>query len=144
MNPNRSRWTWGLLKLSRKIWFRAVLFALLSVAGALLAVVLAPLIPGGIATRFGADAVGNILEILASSMLIVATFSLSTAISAYAAASADTTPRVTDLLMQDTTAQNALSTFVGGFLFALVGLIGLSAGIYGESGHLVLFTLTSW
>lgn len=142
MNTDKSRWSWWLLRLSRQIWFRAALFALLSVVGALLAVVVAPLLPSGIAARLGADAVSNILEILASSMLIVATFSLSTAISAYAAASSDTTPRVTELLMQDSTAQNALSTFVGGFLFSLVGIIGLSAGIYGEDGHIVLFALT--
>ena len=137
-----SRWSWWLIRLSRMIWLRAVLFALLSVVAALLAVVLAPLLPQGIATRLGADSITDILEILASSMLIVATFSLSTAISAYAAASSDTTPRVTELLMQDPTAQNALSTFVGGFLFALVGLIGLNAGIYGDDGHVVLFALT--
>lgn len=142
MNPNKSRWTWWLVKLSRRIWFRALFFALMSVVGALLAVALGPLIPQGFAAQFGADAVANILEILASSLLIVATFSLSTAISAYAAASSDTTPRVTELLLQDPTAQNALSTFVGGFLFSLVGIIGLSAGIYGEDGHLVLFGLT--
>jgi uncharacterized membrane protein len=44
--------------------------------------------------------------------------------------------------MQDRIAQNALSTFVGGFLFALVGIIGLSTGIYGSDGHIVLFILT--
>ena len=81
VNPNKSRWTWWLVKLSRRIWFRALFFALMSVVGALLAVALGPLIPQGFAAQFGADAVANILEILASSLLIVATFSLSTAIS---------------------------------------------------------------
>lgn len=142
MNINRSRWTWWLIRLGRQVWFRAAFFAFLSVASALIAVALAPFIPEGVADRSGAGAVRNILEILASSMLIVATFSLSTVISAYSAASADTTPRVTELLMRDPTAQNALSTFVGGFLFALVGIIGLSAGIYGDDGHIVLFAMT--
>lgn len=142
MKADKSRFTWWLIRLSRQIWVRAVLFALLSVIAALLAVVMAPLLPEGVATRVGADAVTSILEILASSLLIVATFSLSTAISAYAAASSDTTPRVTELLMQDSTAQNALSTFMGGFLFALAGLIGLSAGIYGDEGRIVLFAVT--
>lgn len=142
MRITKSKWTWWLLQLSRRIWFRATSFALMSVASALIAVVFSALIPSGAAGFVGADAVSNILQILASSMLIVATFSLSTAISAYAAASSSTTPRVTELLMQDPTAQNALSTFVGGFLFALVGIIGLSSGIYGEDGHIVLFALT--
>lgn len=44
--------------------------------------------------------------------------------------------------MQDPAAQHALSTFIDGFLFALVGIIGLSAGIYGEDGHIVLFLIT--
>lgn len=142
MTVARSRWAWWFLRLSRRIWFRATFFALLSVASALLASPLGPLIPSGLPAKLGADAVGNILEILASSMLVVATFSLSTVIAAYAAASSGTTPRVTELLMQDPTAQNALSTFVGGFLFSLVGIIGLSSGIYGADGHIVLFSFT--
>lgn len=142
MKSARSRWIWWLILLGRKIWFRAALFALLGIASALLATVLAPLIPAGLSADLGANAVGNILEILASSMLVVATFSLATMIAAYAAASSGTTPRVTELLMQDSTAQNALSTFVGAFLFSLVGIIGLNSGIYGADGQLVLFVLT--
>lgn len=138
----RSRWRWWLLQLARRIWFRAALFAMLSIASALVAIVLSPLIPQDLSSKVGADAVGQILQILASSMLVVATFSLSTMISAYAAASTSTTPRVTELLMQDASAQNALSTFVGAFLFALVGIIGLSAGVYGASGHVILFAVT--
>ncbi|HEX2139147.1 MAG TPA: DUF2254 domain-containing protein [Woeseiaceae bacterium] len=142
MSASRSRWTWWLIRLSRRIWFRAAVFALLGIGSALLAVVLAPFLPNDLSNNLGADSVGNILEILASSMLIVATFSLQTMTSAYAAASSSTTPRVTELLLQDSTAHNALSTFVGGFLFALAGIVGLSSGIYGDNGHLVLFVLT--
>lgn len=142
MTASRSRWTWWLVLLSRRIWFRAAVFALLGIASALLAVVVAPFLPPDLAGRIGADSVGNILEILAGSMLVVATFSLTAMTSAYSAASNSTTPRVTELLLQDATAQNALSTFVGGFLFALAGIVGLSSGIYGDDGHVVLFVLT--
>lgn len=142
MAANKSQWAWWLRKVSRKIWFRAVAFALMGVVAALLAAPIAAFIPSEIASRLDPDALAEILRILASSMLIVATFSLSTAISAFAAASSATTPRATELLMQDSSAQNAISTFVGGFLFALVGFIGMGAGIYGESGHVALFVLT--
>ena len=142
MKITESLHIWRIRQIARTIWFRATFYALLSVAGALIALAAGPLIPGSVATRIGANAVGGILEILASSMLIVATFSLSTVISAYAAASSATTPRATELLMQDSTAQNALSTFVGAFLFSLVGIIGLRSGFYGEKGHIVLFALT--
>ena len=142
MNITESLQIWRVRQIARKIWFRATFFAFLSVASALVALATGPLIPDEIAARVGADAVGGILEILASSMLVVATFSLGTVISAYAAASSATTPRATELLMQDSTAQNALSTFVGAFLFSLVGIIGLRSGVYGTNGHIVLFALT--
>jgi len=142
MDLTESQIGWQLRQISRKIWFRATFFALWSVAAALIAIAVGPFIPSDFSAKLGADAVGSILEILASSMLIVATFSLSTVISAYAAASSATTPRATELLMQDSTAQNALSTFVGAFLFSLVGIIGLESGVYGEEGHVVLFALT--
>ena len=90
----------------------------------------------------GADSVGQILTILASSLLAIATFSLSTLISSYNAAASSTTPRITKLLRQDSSAQNALGTFVGGFLFSLAGIIGMGAGLYNDSGKLVLFVVT--
>ena len=44
--------------------------------------------------------------------------------------------------MEDTATQNALATFLGAFLFSIVGIIALKAGIYGENGRLVLFVVT--
>lgn len=142
VSTGRSRWTWWLIRLSRRIWFRAAGFALFAVAGALAAALLGPFLPRGILGELTANDVADVLEILASGMLVVATFSLATMIAAYSAASSSTTPRVTELLLEDASAQNALSTFVGGFLFALVGIIGLNAGLYGDNGHVVLFGLT--
>ena len=75
-------------------------------------------------------------------MLAVTTFSLSTMVSAYSAATSNVTPRATKLIMEDTTTQNVLSTFVGSFLFSLVGIIVLSTGLYGEQGRVVLFAVT--
>lgn len=136
-----SRWVWLLSQLVRRIWFRATLFSILAIATALIAIVLAPFIPGDLSTRIGADAVDNILGIIASSMLTVTTFSLSTMVSAYSAATSNVT-RATKLLMEDSTTQNMLSTFVGSFLFSLVGIIALSTGAYGDQGRVVLFLVT--
>jgi uncharacterized membrane protein len=137
-----SRWKWLVIRQARRLWVRAFLFALLGIVSALAAVVLSPILPVGWASKIGADALDNILGILASSMLVVATFSLSTMASAYAAASSGTTPRVVQLLMADSRTQNATATFIGGFLYSLVGIIALSTGIYGESGRIVLFFVT--
>lgn len=125
--------------LLRRIWFRAALFSVSSVALALLAAFVAPFIPYEISTRIGSDAVDNILGILASSMLAVTTFSLTAMVSAFSAASGALTPRATQLLVEDSTAQNALSTFIGAFLFSIVGICALSTGIYGKSGRVILF-----
>jgi len=138
----RSGWSWLLLQQSRNIEVRATFFALVSVAAAVLAPFLEPPVPEALAMRLGTETVRGILEVLASSMLVVATFSLGTLISAYAVASSSTTPRVTELLMQDTRVQNAIGIFVGAFLFALAGLIALGAGLYREHGGVLLFLVT--
>lgn len=134
-----SRWRWVARLLLRRIWFRAALFSLSSVALALLAAFVAPFIPYDISTKIGSDAVDNILGILASSMLAVMTFSLTAMVSAYSAARGAITPRATQLLVEDSTAQNALSTFIGAFLFSIVGICALSTGIHGKSGRVILF-----
>lgn len=136
------KWFWLVTRLTRRIWFRATLFSLLAVATALLAIVVAPLIPAGLSAQIGSDAVDNILGIIASSMLTVTTFSLSTMVSAYSAATSNVTPRATRLVMEDSTTQNVLATFVGSFLFSLVGIIALTTGAYGDQGRLVLFIVT--
>lgn len=137
-----SRWHWLLLQLTRKLWFRVSLFSVLAVATALVAIVLAPYIPAGVSAKVGADAVGEILAIIATSMLAVTIFSLSTMVAAYIAANSNVSPRSIRLLEEDGTAQNALGTFVGAFLFSLVGIIALNTGMYGVQGRLVLFVVT--
>ncbi|WP_254775193.1 DUF2254 domain-containing protein [Pseudoxanthomonas sp. GM95] len=137
-----SKWklSWG--RVTRRMWFRSTLYGALGVATALAGAFAKFLLPTGLATRIGADSVGNILGILAASMLTVTIFSLSTMVSAYGSASSGATPRAARLLIEDTRAQGALATFIGAFLFSIVGLIALSTGIYGDSGRLVLFGAT--
>lgn len=135
-----SVWTWRLVSLGRKLWLRAALYALLGVATALVAA-LADRLPLGDA-GFGAASVETILTILASSMLAVTTFSLGIMVSALAGAAQTATPRAVALLMQDGTTQTVLATFLGAFLFSLVALIALKAGIYGAAGRMVLFLVT--
>lgn len=137
-----SKWQWLLAQLTRTLWVRASLYALLAVAAALLAILAQQLLPDPLPVTVGADAVDRILDILASSMLAVTTFSLSVMVAAYSAATANATPRATRLLMQDTTTQNVLGTFIGAFLFSLVGLIALSTEAYDENGRVVLFAVT--
>lgn len=137
-----SRWEWLLLHLSRRLWLRAGLISLLAVAAVLAAIPLQNAIPEGVSALIGADSVDDLLRILASSMLAVTTFSLTTMVSAYSAATNSVTPRATKLLMEDTTTQNVLATFIGSFLFSLFGIAVLSTDLYNSSGRAVLFVVT--
>lgn len=139
---SRTRIEFILRRFFRKLWVRAASFAVLGVAIVPLARVTGPLIPGDLVALTGAGSVRSILNILASSMLAVTTFSLSIMVSAYSSAAAAVTPRAVTLLMQDRTSQTVLSTFIGAFLFGLVGIIGIEAQAFTQSGLLVLFLTT--
>lgn len=137
-----SRWQWLFLQAARQLWVKASLIGLLGVAAALLALVVEKWIPWQLPDTIGADAVDSLLNIIASSMLAVTTFSLSVVTSAYGSAANGVTPRATRLVMEDRTTQNVLSTFIGSFLFAIVGIIVLRTGAYGDRGRFVLFIVT--
>ncbi len=74
----RSKWAWWLSQIARRICFAQTLFSVLAVATALLAAVAAPYIPATLPGLIGRECGDNILSIIASSMLAVTTFSLST------------------------------------------------------------------
>jgi len=139
-----ARWEWTLKQVTKRLWFRASLFSLLGVVTALLALAFQQYIqiPDSLATSIGADAVDKILNIIASSMLTVTTFSLSIMVAAYGSATNNVTPRATRLLIEDSTTQNVLGTFIGAFLFSVVGIIALSTGAYGNKGRVLLFAVT--
>lgn len=137
-----SVWKWNLRRFGQEIWVPITAYAVLGLATALGALLFKPLVPEGLAARIGADAVSTILQILASSMLSVTTFSLSIMLAAFASASGGATPRATALLKEDEVSRSVLATFVGVFIFSLTSLIGLQTGIYENSGRLVLFVVT--
>lgn len=137
-----SRRHWWLLQQLRKVWVHAAAFSVLGILTALIALWVKQYIPKDLPASIGSDAVDDLLRILATSMLSVTIFSLSTMVSAYASATSNVTPRATNLLLEDATAQNALATFVGSFLFSLVGIIVLQTGLYGATGRVVLYVVT--
>jgi uncharacterized membrane protein len=131
-----------MIQLTRRLWARATLIGALGILAAILAAIVERYIPWSMPGNIGADSVGSLLTIIASSMLAVTTFSLSIMVSAYGSATSNVTPRATKLLIEDRLTQTVLSTFVGSFLFGIVGLIVLQTGAYGERGRVVLFVIT--
>ena len=136
------RWRYVLTRQMKRIWVRASMYSVAAILVALLGALVSNYISFPFELELAADAVDKILAILASSMLAVTTFSLSIMVSAYQAAASNSTPRATALLIADSVASNTLATFIGSFLFAIVGIVGLSTHIYGDKGRVVLFITT--
>ena len=135
-------WHWNFTNFRKQIWFPITIFAVLAVLTALAALAIKPLVPQAWPELIGSESVSTLLNILASSMLAVTTFSLSIMFSAFNAAASAATPRATVLLKNDHVTQTVLATFTGAFIFSLSGIIGLQTGIYERSGRLVLFVVT--
>ncbi|MCE3027318.1 DUF2254 domain-containing protein [Salinicola sp. DM10] len=136
----RFQWIWR--RLQRSLWYRASLYSLAGVVTALVAWLLTPWLTLPEVFTIGAKAVDSILDIIASSMLAVTTFSLSAMVTAYGSATSNVSPRATLLLIEDRITQNTLATFIGAFLFSLVGIVALAAGVYDADGRTLLFAAT--
>jgi len=88
------------------------------------------------------DSIETLLSIISASMLVIATFAVASMVTAYASASNTATPRSFSLVISDDVSQNALSTFIGAFIFSIVALVALKNGYYDKAGRFVLFVLT--
>jgi uncharacterized membrane protein len=86
--------------------------------------------------------IATLLTIISASMLVIATFAVASMVSAYASASNTATPRSFSLVISDDVSQNALSTFIGAFIYSIVALIALQNGYYDKAGRFTLFILT--
>jgi uncharacterized membrane protein len=104
----------------------------------------------GLADRFelaefvpevSSDSIRTLLQVIASSMLVIAVFAVSSMLSAYASASNGATPRSFALVVADDVSQNALSAFIGAFIFSIISLVALMNGYYQKAGLFALFVL---
>lgn len=137
-----SKLRWLLSRTLKELWVRVSLFALLGVAAAAAAWLASRFLEGKAPLEISSEAIDSLLTIIASSMLAVTTFSVGALTSAYGSATSNATPRATPLLTEDQVVQNSLATFVGSFLFSIVGLIALKVSFYGPEGRAVLFLVT--
>ena len=135
-----------LALLFNRVWRRPGVRISAFGAAALVVAVIAPLldrsIPEPWIDRFSRDAVLPILNILASSMLAVTTFSLGIMVSAFRSAAGQATPRAYRILMQDMTTLNVMSVFVGAFLFSLAAIVLFRLNFYGDSAAVIVFAMT--
>jgi uncharacterized membrane protein len=130
-------------RLRERLWIRPLIVGVLSIGAVFLANLmhvaeLSPYLP-----EISKESTVTLLTIMASSMLIMATFAVAAMVAAYASASNSATPRSFSLIIGDDVSQNALSAFIGAFIFSVVALVALMNGSYGgRAGHFILFSLT--
>lgn len=123
----------------QSLWLRPAIYAGVAVATLGMAPMLARFIPDGLVELIGLDGVYDLLKALANTLLAVAIFSLGILASSIQAAASAATPRSRPLVMTDRTAQNAISTFIGGFIYSIVGIVGLSTSYFNDASRVVLF-----
>ncbi|HEX6859567.1 MAG TPA: DUF2254 family protein [Caulobacteraceae bacterium] len=135
-------WLFQLMQVAGRLWVTVALYSALGLLAALAAALFGHWVPSDFPLKLGSDSVDEILSILASSMLAVATFSLTTLVTAYTSVVSNAAPRAAHLLVSDRGLRNALSTFVGAFIYSIVGIIALHTGYYGAQGRVILFFVT--
>ena len=131
-----------ILQLRKRLWARPLLFCIMAVLAAALAHLTDFVVPDDLPPQISRDTVDSLLTIISSSMLAVATFAVGSMVSAYSSAGQAATPRAFFLVLDDDVSQTALSSFIGAFIFSIVGLIALKTEFYGPAGIFAMFLLT--
>ncbi|WP_299681961.1 DUF2254 domain-containing protein [uncultured Roseobacter sp.] len=130
------------LRYYRNLGLRVALYATLALAVAFISPLAVARVNDWIPLELDFQSVMPVLTILASSMLAVSTFSLNIMVSAHRAASAATTPRVHRLLLEDTTTQSVLATFIGAFVYSLTSIILYRSNFYAEEAASLIMGVT--
>lgn len=130
-------------RLRERLWVKPLVVCLLSIAGVFVAKTADLTSLGQSIPYVNAESVEALLSIMAASMLVIATFAVASMVSAYASASSAATPRSFTLVIADDVSQNALSTFIGAFIFSIVALTALKNDFFQDAGRTALFALTS-
>ena len=138
----RSRVRFYLNRIREHLWVKPLVICLLSIIVAFLAALADRFDFGQSVPDISAKSIETLLSIVSTSMLVIAVFAVGAMLSAYASASNAATPRSFFLVIADDVSQNALSVFIGAFIFSIIGLVALLNGIYDKPGRFVLFLIT--
>ncbi|MBD3663093.1 DUF2254 domain-containing protein [Sulfitobacter aestuariivivens] len=127
---------------TRKLWVRVILMGLLAFVALGLTQLAEIFVPEKLARSLSGASADRLLDIIANAMLAVTIFSLTMMVSVYRSSSAQFTPRFHRLIIQDRTTQNTLATFIGAYVYALLGIILRETGVYVDDRAFVLFATT--
>lgn len=132
-------WLLWIKKPSNMLWIAPVLGAFAATIFVVFAAIVNEALPEKFILQIQPDTLDALLNIIASSMLAVSTFSLSIMVSAFASASDNATPRATELVMGDDNTRVAIASFISAFVYAVIAKTALGIGYYQASGRFILF-----
>ncbi|QEY27175.1 DUF2254 domain-containing protein [Neisseria zalophi] len=137
------RWLLALKQPSNRLWVTPALWAI-GVVCFIFATRLvgAWWIPHDTLPEIEQATLEGLLDVIASSMLAVTTFSLSIMVSAFASASGGATPRATELVMGDDNTRTAITSFLSSFIYAIIARTALGMDFYGQNELFLLFVST--
>lgn len=128
-------------RIREHLWFRPALMCIVVISAVFLARTADYLNPAEYLPDISFETLEKLLTVISGSMLVIATFAVGSMVNAYASASNTATPRSFALVIADDVSQNALSAFIGAFIFSIVGLIAVENSYYGRGGRFALFVL---
>lgn len=131
-----------LNRLREQLWFKPLIYCFISVGIVFIAQLADASSMEEFVPEIKQNSIEELLSIIASSMLVISTFAVGAMISAYSVASTTTTPRSFKLIVADDVSQNALSVYIGSFIYSVVAITALKNGFYGKVGLFVLFIIT--
>lgn len=126
-------------RLQQTLWWRPATWSAGAVAVAFASALADQWIPLDWLPEVRNKVVEDLLNLLASSMLVVSTFALSVLASAYASATSAATPRARRLVVAEPQSQKAVAVFLAAFIFSIVGVVALGVSDFGPAGYMVLF-----
>ncbi|MBC2595214.1 DUF2254 domain-containing protein [Ruficoccus amylovorans] len=129
-------------RLAEALWVRPLLMCIVSVVATVIAYLLGRWVDDSLVPDISRESLQILLGVLSSGMLAIAVFAVGAMVSAYSSAGQTATPRAFSLIIADDVSQNALSTFIGAFLFSVIAVLALMNGFYSGSGRFFLLLLT--
>jgi uncharacterized membrane protein len=129
-------------QIKQRLWVKPLALCVLSLGGTFVAMLADSAGLSDILPEITLKSVESLLSVMASSMLVIATFAVGSMVAAYASASTGATPRSIPLVIADDVTQNALSAFIGAFIFSIVSLIAVQNDLFKSAGLFAIFALT--
>jgi uncharacterized membrane protein len=128
-----------LTKTASMLWIRPTILSLTAIGWVGLSYFADSLLPMAWKVNIEKSTLINLFSILASTMLTVATFSVSAVATAFGSVATSASPRATAIVMSDSGIQSTLAAFLGSFIYAVVSITALSALNFGAPGRFMLF-----